>query len=243
MYNDCALNCERCLKKLCARGIPVFAGLEYSQLERIAGLTEHRAYAKGDVVVEENSRPGFVAIVSGGGMKAYKHTPDGREQILYVFSEGDFFGEQSLLFDKPSAYRVAALQPSELCILRKEAFRSLLLDHPDIGMKVIEELGWRLEHLENAVQNMGVRNLEARICTGLLELAGKYGETVPEGVLVHMPLSREGFANYIGIARETASRKLGQLEDGRVIKPAGGRAILICDVHALEAAAGLGVSI
>lgn len=240
MAQQCDRHCAHCLQKLCTHGIPIFSSLEYEQLRQIATQTVHKTYPKGAEIIKENSLPGYLAIVSLGSVKASKYTQDGREQILYVFSEGDFWGEQNLLFDRQVLYRVTALEPVNLCLLYKDAFHMLIQKHPDIGMKIIEALGWRLAHLENAVQNMGVRSLEARISTVLLELADHYGTPGPDGILVHLPLSREGLANYIGIARETVSRKLGALETEGIIRSISGKILLIVNRQALEEIAGLG---
>ena len=234
----CERNCGHCLQKLCAHGIPVFASLEYGQLERIAGLTVHRRFAKDEVVAEEDSRPDYVAILDEGSVKASTFSADGREQILYIFSEGDFFGEQHLLFDRPSTYRITALEPVELCLIYKKDFLQLLGEQPDIGIRIIGELGWRLSHLETAVQNMGVRSLEARIGAVLLEFADRYGTRTSDGVRIRMPLSREGLASYIGTARETVSRKLGALETDGVIRTIDNRTLLLRDRRALEEASG-----
>jgi CRP/FNR family transcriptional regulator, anaerobic regulatory protein len=234
----CGQHCAHCLEKLCTHGIPIFASLRLDQLEKIAEKTRHRTCEKGDVILEEGSHPDYVAILNKGTVKASRLTADGREQILYVFSEGDFFGEQNLLSDRPSAYAVTALESVQLCLLFKKDFQTLLADNPDIGLKIIGELGWRMARLENAVRNMGVRSLESRIGAVLLEFVGKYGEKQEDGVLVRMPLSREGLANYIGIARETVSRKLGMFEDEGMIRSVGARAILIRDMKALEELAG-----
>jgi CRP-like cAMP-binding protein len=230
----CERGCEQCLKKLCTRRIPMFGSLTHEQLEKIALKTVHRDCAKGEIILRDGVRSDYVAIIGEGSVKATKYTADGREQILYVFSEGDFFGEQNLLFQKPAFYNVEALEPVELCTLRLDDFQLILRQYPDIGIQIIRELGFRLEHLENAVQNMGVRSVEARINSVLLELAAKYGTREKDGVLVHMPLSREGLANYVGIARETVSRKLGMLETDGVIRSINSRTMLIRDLSLLE---------
>jgi len=36
--------------------------------------------------------------------------------------------------------------------------------------------------------------------------------------MVRLPLSREGMANYLGIARETISRKFSQMENEHLIR-------------------------
>lgn len=235
MEKVCDRHCEHCLQKLCTHGIPIFSALDHDELKKIAGLTVHRNYVKSETIIAEGSRPDFVAIVSAGSAKASKYTIDGREQILYVFADGDFFGEQNLLFNRPATAAVIALEPLNLCLIYKKDFQVLIRDNPEIAVKIISELGERLARLENAVQNMGVRSLEARINAALLEFADRYGTQTASGTLIHLPLSREGLASYIGIARETVSRKLSLLEEEGVIRPIGNKKILLLDRAALEA--------
>jgi CRP/FNR family transcriptional regulator len=180
-----------------------------------------------------------VVIINEGSAKAYTYTPDGREQILYVFSEGDFFGEQYLLSNQTASYTVETLQSAKVCMLSKENFQNILIQYPNIGIKIIEELGGRMSRLEHAMQSMGVRSVDSRVCTLLLDYSEKYGKAVPEGILVHLPLSREGMANYLGVARETVSRKLGQLETDGIISSVSNKSILILDKTALEEVTGV----
>jgi CRP/FNR family transcriptional regulator len=72
----------------------------------------------------------------------------------------------------------------------------------------------------------------------LLEWIKKYGKQEREGILLRMPLSREGLANYIGIARETLSRKMGLLEDEGIVRSVGNKSLLIIDRAALAEIAG-----
>jgi CRP/FNR family transcriptional regulator len=62
---------------------------------------------------------------------------------------------------------------------------------------------------------------------------------VPEGVLIRLPLSREGMASQLGIARETVSRKLSQLESDGVIRSISNKSILLLKLDALAAAADI----
>jgi len=167
-----------------------------------------------------------------GSVKAYKYTQDGREQILYIFSEGDFFGEQYLLNKINASYTVEALENVKVCMLTKSQFRHLLAAYPDIAVKVIEELGGRMATLENTMQSLGIRSIDSRISSLLMDFSEKYGRTVPEGIL-----SREGIANYLGIARETVSRKLMQLESDGIIRSVSNKSLLLLDIEVLKEAA------
>lgn len=235
---DCACCSRDCMDKLCAHKIPVFSSLDSEQIDHFSSIARHYQYRKGEPITLEGQDLNALVILNEGSAKAYKLTPDGREQILYVFSQGDFFGERNLLGGRTSAYTVEALEPVRTCTFGREEFYALLRANPDIAIKVIEELEKRMERMENAVQSMGVRSLDSRIGGLLLDFAEKYGDQTPEGVLVRLPLSREGMANFLGIARETVSRKLSQLEADGVLRPVGNKAILLLNGGELRALAG-----
>ena len=77
---------------------------------------------------------------------------------------------------------------------------------------------------------MGTKSIETRINIILLEFAQRYGKKHFRGILVELPLSREGIANYIGISRETVSRKLSVLQDEGIIEMIGNKKVLILDI-------------
>jgi CRP/FNR family transcriptional regulator len=232
-------HCGFCNNDLCVKKVPIFSSLSFEEVGKISELVTHREYKKGELLLHEGESSDYIVIMHEGSAKAFKYTSDGREQILYVFSEGDFFGEQHLLTDRTATYSVEALQTVKTCMLSKSRFQKLLYQYPDIAVKIIAELGERMARLENAMQGMGVRNVDNRIGGILLEFAEKYGTQETEGTLIQLPLSREGIANYLGVARETVSRKLGQLESDGIIRSINNKSILILNREALVQIAGV----
>lgn len=231
--------CGHCHNELCIRKVPIFSTLNKEDLRKISDLIIHREYKKGEMIQTDGEKSESITIINEGSAKAFKYTTDGREQIVYVFSEGDFFGEQNLFSDRTATFSVEALQPVKACSLSKVKFQQLIYSHPDIAIKIIAELGDRMSRLENAMQGMGVRNIDHRVGGILLEFAAKYGTEDKEGTLIQLPLSREGIANYLGVARETISRKLGQLENEGIIRSVNNKSILILDKEALETISGV----
>jgi CRP/FNR family transcriptional regulator len=157
-------------------------------------------------VFSEGEKPRFAAIFNAGSAKASRLSPDGGNRSSMCFRRVILSGNSICLFDRAAGYTVEALEEVRACLLYKEDFLALLREYPDIGIRIIEDLGTRLERLERVARHMGVRALEGRIGAALLEFADKYGTPSPEGTLVRLPFSREGLASYIGIARETVSR-------------------------------------
>ena len=227
-------SCNSCQHKLCAGRVSLFTSLDTEQLMQVMKLIVHKEYKKGEILLYEGEVRNDLVIVNKGQVKAFKNTIDGKEQILYIFSEGDFFGEKNLLRDQPSNYAVEALEETHVCIIHKDDFQNLVKQYPDIGLKIMEVLCQRLDRLENTVENMGTRTVSARISSVLLEFAEKFGKESPQGIIIDLPLSREGIANYIGLTRETVSRKMSSMQDEGLIEMIGNKKILLLDKAALE---------
>ncbi|NLZ82341.1 MAG: Crp/Fnr family transcriptional regulator [Clostridiales bacterium] len=232
-------DCGRCKHDICMHRVPIFSALDEKEISNIADLINHRDYKKGELVVNEGDSMDSIIIMNQGSAKAFKYTIEGREQILYIFAEGDFFGEKNLLSSQTTTFYVEALQDIKTCSLSRSQFQKLVHKYPDIAIKIIDELGKRLARLENSLQSMGVRNVDSRLGSILLDFEKKFGVNVSEGTLIQLPLSREGMANYLGVARETVSRKLGQLEHDGVIRSVNNKSILITNKESLNILAGL----
>jgi CRP/FNR family transcriptional regulator len=118
--------CGHCPNDLCIRKVPIFSTLNREDLENIAELISHKEYKKGELIIREGEKSEAIIIINEGSVKAFKYTSDGREQILYVFSEGDFFGEQNLLSNRTATYSVETLTLVKACSLSKNQLQELL---------------------------------------------------------------------------------------------------------------------
>ena len=96
MNNHCSNCCNNCRGELCASKVPIFENLNNEELLEIVKTINHKEYSKGDVIFTEGNVANTLYFINEGKIKLYKYTKDGKEQILHVLSEGDFFGELEL---------------------------------------------------------------------------------------------------------------------------------------------------
>ncbi|MGH0052389.1 MAG: Crp/Fnr family transcriptional regulator [Sphaerochaetaceae bacterium] len=226
--------CNDCSNDLCLRNVPLFSSLHREAIHTLTSEMEHRRYKKGEVIVHEGEKASAFTVIREGSAKAYRITPDGREQILYIFPVNDYFGARFLFTEEQVPYTVEALEPTTVCILSKTNFANLLAEHSQVAIEIIEAMANRMSRLESAMQSMGGRNADMRIASFLLEFRESYGRFNGPFLEISLPLSREGLANYLGIARETLSRKLTQFEEEGIIESVGNRVIRVLDIDRLS---------
>ncbi|MBD7912352.1 MULTISPECIES: Crp/Fnr family transcriptional regulator [Clostridium] len=234
MNKECGNCCNNCRGELCASKVPIFENLDGEELVEIVKTINHKEYAKGDVIFSEGDVASTLYFINEGKIKIYKYTKDGKEQILYILSEGDFFGELDLI--KPSKYgfNSKAIVDTKICTLSKDEMKDLMVRNPEISIKVLETVGERLSNVENLAQNLATNDVDSRMAYLLIDLLEKYGEITDKNVSIMLPLSREDMANYIGVTRETISRKLKKFEDEELIKIEGPKNIIILDEEGIK---------
>jgi CRP/FNR family transcriptional regulator len=229
-------SCRNCEHKLCARRVPIFSNLEEHELQQVVALIRRKRYQKGENLLFEWGELQGLVIINQGKAKAYSNTLEGKEQILHIFYPGDFFGEKNLFVDKKTAYSVKAIEPVAICMISKKDFQSLIRKYPGITSKILEALVIKIENLENMIENMGSKSVDARMSKVLLDFMERSLdiEKVENTEIFNLPLSREELANYIGVSRETVSRKLTGLQDLGIIRLIGNKKIQILDENKLR---------
>jgi len=79
------------------QSVPIFSDLSPSDLNKIAERMIQRTYTKGQMILLEDDLGQTFFVIGGGSVKITRLSDDGREVILAMLGESDFFGEMSLL--------------------------------------------------------------------------------------------------------------------------------------------------
>jgi CRP-like cAMP-binding protein len=233
--NDTTCNVNNSKKKPCPSKVPIFGSLSDEEILKIARMTKHIPYQKGQMLIQEGEKSDTLFIINRGKVKLSKFTVDGKEQILYIMTTGDFFGELNLFNeDEVSNFSVFAIENTEICQLTKADIDLIMLENPEISLKLLKSLTKRLAHTENLAQNLATKDPEVRIAHMILEFCQKFGTKLNDGILIRLPITREEIASYVGVTRETISRKLSKFEDMGFISITGTKQIFVKDRIALK---------
>lgn len=219
--------CRACRNKICTKRIPIFSGLSDIEIDSLTELIDRKVYNKGEVIVREGDVVDRLTIINTGKAKGYRYNKEGKEQILHLYDEGDFFGEKSLLRSKKGHFSIEALEGVHVCTIHKNDFMELVTKHPHIALKIMEALTIKVDRLEKTIESLGIGSARDRVIKTLIEFEEKYGVQTREGMMITMPISRAGIANYIGLTRESVSKVLSQLQDEGLIEMKGNKKILI----------------
>ena len=188
--------------------VPLFSGLDRSELEKFAEVTREKSYPKGSVILFEDDPGDSLFVVREGRVKVVLIGEDGREVILGVLGVGEYFGELSLIDDRPRSAHVIAMEDSNLLVLRREDFRKRVESSPSVAWGLLTELSRRLRRADDKIGGLVLLDVPGRIARLLLDLAEESGTNAIEKTLTHQTI-----AQMIGASRETVSRAMKDFQD------------------------------
>lgn len=118
---------------------PLFGGFAQEELLELIHGFKLRSFEPGDVLILEGERGESLFILTTGTVKAFVKNPQGGEPVLVRrMTDGDFFGEISILSGKPRTATVTAATACELLELDRSTLDGITARYPHVR-QVLEE--------------------------------------------------------------------------------------------------------
>jgi CRP-like cAMP-binding protein len=212
--------------------IPLFANLSAPELARIADVARERTYPKNSVILFEDDPGDALYVVVSGSVKVVLIGEDGREVILSLLKQGDFFGDMALIDDEPRSAHVIAMEDATMFVLRREDFHQCLREAPAIALGVLRTLSRRLREADEKIGGLILLDVNGRVARLLLRMADEN-----DGVQIAPKVTHHTIAQMVGSSRETVSRTMRSMVEQGLLDVSR-RAISLKNRPALEALAG-----
>jgi CRP-like cAMP-binding protein len=127
----------------------LFSSCTDKELASVLVTAKERTFEAGEVIIHEGDPGlGFYMLLEG--------TAEVRKGGAAVaeLGAGDYFGEMALLLeDTPRTADVVATSKATCLVITQWDLRALISTHPDIGMKIMNELAGRLRGTEKALSD------------------------------------------------------------------------------------------
>lgn len=165
----------------------------------------------------EGEIPTAVFLVVSGEIKVSRLHQDGKELITNICTKDNFFGFEAILENLPYTESAVAVQDSEVILIPKEDFLTLVYSHPDISAAFISLLCKKVVEKENALLNLAYSSVRQRTALALLKSLERKNE---KGLI---SIAREDLARIIGTASESVIRVLADFKDEGLISVESGK--------------------
>jgi CRP/FNR family cyclic AMP-dependent transcriptional regulator len=199
------------------KAIQLFSTLSSDELAEVGRRVSKKRFKKNEVILYEEDTNEFIYMILEGGVKVVQTSEDGKETILAMHQPSDFFGEMTLIDGKTVPATVVATEDSQVAIISRKDFKSMLYGQNKVLERLLEILCGRLRESWDKIKILTYKDASLRIKMLFVMLSGEYGEKTPEGVTLKVKLTHQSVADMTGLARETVTRVLDRWQkDGEI---------------------------
>jgi CRP/FNR family cyclic AMP-dependent transcriptional regulator len=213
--------------------VPLFSELNEDERTRLAEIATERRYARKQLVFMEGEPREAVYFICSGSIKIFKVDEDGDEQVINLLKEGEMFPHIGFFDDGPYPASAEVIQEATLLNIRLDDFERIILESPQIAMKLMRIMGRKMMALQQRLQEMISDDVYERVVHNLLRLAEESGKQKEGTLVIEMPITHQDFANMVGASRESINRIFNRLKKENLLK-SDRQSIAILDIERLR---------
>lgn len=195
------------------RKISFLACLSEEDLSDLRKIIIEKHFSKNEIILLEEDTHNYMYIIYSGKVKATQISIEGKEHILAIHKEGDFFGEMSLLDGKTSPATVIAMEDTHIGLIAKDDFQRFLLKNGRVLREMNFLLCSRLREAWLRLKVLSFANAEHRVRTVLKLMSINHGIKDQKGTIIKLRLTHNDIAGYASVSRETVTRLLDRFSN------------------------------
>lgn len=213
---------------------PLLADLSPNELQLLAARTVRKLFVSGELLFSEGEPCNGLHIIARGKVRIFKTSVNGREQVLAVNGPGDTVAELPVFDGGPYPASASATEDAEIAFISRRDFHAYCLEHPEVALKVLAQVGARLRRLVGIIEELSFTTIRQRLIAMLVKLAQSQGAKTDRGVEFQLPSTHQELASQLGTVRELISRNLMRLQAEGLLD-VDARHIVVRDLKGLTA--------
>jgi CRP/FNR family transcriptional regulator, cyclic AMP receptor protein len=175
--------------------------------------------------------PGREMYVIQSGKVRLTRNIRGQEKLLADLSAGEFFGEMSIINDKPRTATATVIEDAQLLVLDPKTFEAMIKANTEIAVRMIKKLAKRLDDANAQIENLLLGDANSRIVHALLQLA----HSAQRDAQGHMQLgvTPGDIAHRTSVEDSKVAEVLARLERSRLVLN-GNSGLVVPDIGKLQ---------
>ena len=213
--------------------IDILEPLSREEMKELSLRVPDTHVQRGRIFYTPKERSEKLFMLKKGRVRIYRVGPDGRELTLTVVGAGTVFGEMSLTAQRLENAYAEAIEPSVVCAMKRHDLERLVMEKPQVGLKMMSVLSERLSRTEDRMEDIALKEVPARLAGFILQLVEEEGVVTREGYKVPTRYTHRQLATVIGSKRETVTKAFTLLQQAEVVELKR-RRIHVRDIEALK---------
>jgi len=193
------------------KGICYFEGCSSAELQSIKRYISKKEVRQRETVVFQGDPCDTLYFVVSGGIKVYKTSVGGKEQILHIAQKGESIGDIGVFDGGPAPASMKAITATTLYQIKKRDLDTVIRKYPKVALNALRALATRVRRDSRLVEELSFGQVVNRVARLLL----KYMEwEAGSGIR----LTQQDMANMVGSSREMVNKSLRYMEDQKALR-------------------------
>lgn len=179
----------------------------------------NRHYDKGQIICYDGDKPQYVFFVAKGHIRYYDIDDEGNEKILHVIGPDNLF-PMLFAFEVTKEVRgfYASLEPVDVVAVPLKDFTDMRTTDAEFANDLTYWFLTEINQLVYRIASLQKTDAHDKVLYALSYLARTYGHTAGSWQRLDFPVTQQFIADLTGLARETVSTTMHELEQGGLIK-------------------------
>jgi CRP/FNR family cyclic AMP-dependent transcriptional regulator len=193
--------------------VDIFEPLSRKEIENINWKHLNTSVEQGETFYTPMDLCETLFVLQKGRIRIYKATPEGREFTIAVVESGTVFGEMVLTGQRLRNAYAQAMEESEVSAMCRADVERLILDKPEVGLQLVHLLSDRLTTYETRLEDLGLKEVPARLASLILLLIESEGVRTSTGYKIPTRYTHYQLGTMIGSNREAVTRAFARLRN------------------------------
>lgn len=155
--------------------------------------------------------------IKQGRVKITKTGDDGKTFILYVYGEGDLFGQLDGFRESLHSFDAEAAEDCVIGVIQQKDLEVLLWQHGDLAVEFMKWMGLLHRMTQTKFRDIMMFGKPGALCSTLIRLSNTYGEARGDHTVIARRITNSELADMIGATRESVNRMLSDLRRKDVV--------------------------
>ena len=198
-------------------GINLLKSLNTGDLTALAQSCSWTKHKNGVEIIDRNSDCRDMYFVVAGRVRVVNYSLSGREVAYAILEAGDYFGEIAAIDGLPRSAHVVTMDPVILASLPPAGVRTLIENHPDIAIQIMEKLAAIIRNCDDRIMDLATLGAIQRVYRELIKLV-KPDPVQPDSWLIYPMPTQAQIAALASTTRETVARVVSQLSSAGIVE-------------------------
>lgn len=188
-----------------------FSGLIRNNMQELKPFQASGSFERNQVIYFTGDPADSLYQIISGRVKVVRVSPEGKEKIIDIYQDGDFFGELCICGGGKRADQAIALEPVRVTAFKIQGLLQLLPRKPELTLDLLQLVCGRLSEYQDQIATLAFDNVAARLAREILRLSQAPGSRQENGAIrLGVNLTHEEFAQLIGTSREIVTTLMNQ---------------------------------